>query len=233
MSDTPQRKPKDNWDRLSALSGLLSAVSALIIAGVGGYFTSVYRELDDARRADDLAARAAQEAHQNRIREMQALANFLPYLTRGDEAQKQAAIVIIGWSARPEIATELTAVFESPGTRAGADFLSASVSATQATPPPASAARPDGGPERWIYLGEYDKAAGEWKKQYLSFDAKEPPRALEGQTPAVSRQTGALYVRDRPLGEIVGDKQAGATVKICETRDFANLGYIWGRISCE
>jgi hypothetical protein len=56
------------------------------------------------------------------------------------------------------------------------------------------------------------------------------PENLLDRTLKVRKETGALNVRDSPLGEVVGGLSPGTRVHLVEVKDFAGLGYMWARV---
>lgn len=90
-----QRKTgKDFWDRLTAISPILSAV---IIACIGAYFTYSY----------NLQALKMQE--------IQTVERFIPHLV-GNERTKRAAILAISSMGNATLAAKMASMFASEGT---------------------------------------------------------------------------------------------------------------------
>jgi hypothetical protein len=242
MTVPDQPPKKDLWDRVAIVSPLITGI---LVAAVGGVFTGVYScregkrlasesQQEDARRRYEIEVSKANQQHQNRILEMEAAERFFPHLTGGDRVRQRAAVVTIGKLASPEIATEIARLFDTPGTREGADVVNASVSSGTAVPvrvaqpsPPVAGPAPD----RWVYLGEYVVAEGAWKKTYLEIGERDAPETLKGHVLRIRAATGALNVRNRPLGDIVDGLRPGVQVQILEVQNFAQLGYMWARVS--
>jgi tetratricopeptide (TPR) repeat protein len=93
---------KDGWDKLSALSGFLSAV---VIGVVGVFFTQAYK---------------SREIH---IAEAQAVEKFLPYLVGTDETAKNGAVMAIATLGNTELAARLGVSFASAGTIDALEYL--------------------------------------------------------------------------------------------------------------
>ena len=74
----PSGSGKDKWDKLGALSGLLIAI-------VGGLFSFLYSYHQS--RQDDI-----NQKHQEKLQEIQTVANFMPYLVGTDDNAKTIAL---------------------------------------------------------------------------------------------------------------------------------------------
>ena len=85
-------KPKDQWDKLDAASGLLAFLSSLAIAAVGGVFTLVYKATED-RRA-----------------ELEISEKMLSHLVKGDR-ETEASLALMSSLSRCEVATQMAALF--------------------------------------------------------------------------------------------------------------------------
>jgi hypothetical protein len=113
-------KPKDKWDKFSALSPF---VTGLIVAIVGGVFTYVESNRNELLKQQEIAQRTHQNEqdaqtreHQARILELQTIAQFMPYLTGRKEDSKQVAITAIKALSSTSLAVELARLNKSPGT---------------------------------------------------------------------------------------------------------------------
>jgi tetratricopeptide (TPR) repeat protein len=93
---------KDGRDKLSALSGFLSAV---VIGVVGVFFTQAYKN---------------REIH---IAEAQAVEKLLPHLVGTNETAKNGAIMAIATLGNTELATRLGVSFASAGTIDALEYL--------------------------------------------------------------------------------------------------------------
>jgi hypothetical protein len=103
-----ERRPaKDFWEKLAALSGVLTFTSSLVIAGVGWYFTRSYND----RQAE---AQRLQNVQQNRLVEMQTIERLIPHLIK-DEQSKRAALIAINELASPTLAIQIAAAFGGTG----------------------------------------------------------------------------------------------------------------------
>lgn len=246
MSTPDAPKTKDAWDRAGALAPLITPI---VVAAIGGWFTYNFNQNERARREMEFKAQQesrvrevevsrANQEQQHKIRELEVVEKFFSHLTGSDRLRQRAAVVAIATLARPELATKLAALIDSEGTREGAEVVNASVSSSDATrssvtvPPPSSTAssgRPS--PERWVYLGEYVRDKGIWKTRYVGIGERDLPDSLTGQVVEVRRETGTLNVRNRPLGDIVGSLSPDSQLQISEVQDFAQLGYMWARVT--
>jgi hypothetical protein len=120
---TNQRpKSKDVWDRFAALSPL---ISGLAVALVGAVFTGIY-----SSRQSEIQKEL--QSHQNRILEMQTIEGFLPHLSSGNVSTQKAAVIAIGELSSPALAARIGALFNSAGTKAGAEALMASATPSSA-----------------------------------------------------------------------------------------------------
>jgi hypothetical protein len=113
-------KAKDTWDRISALTPL---VTGLIVAIVGGLFTQSQESRNEILKQQEINQanrQAAQDAitkeHQARILELQTIAQLMPFLTSRNENTKQVAITAINELASTPLAIELAKLNKSPGT---------------------------------------------------------------------------------------------------------------------
>jgi hypothetical protein len=73
-----EKPPKDVWDKLGALSGLLIAV-------VGGLFSFLY-SYHQSKQAD------ISQIHQTKLEEVQTVGTFMPYLVGNDDAARSIAL---------------------------------------------------------------------------------------------------------------------------------------------
>jgi hypothetical protein len=101
-----QSSQKDSWEKLANLSGVLTFLASLAIAGAGWYFTTSYnnRQLEIARQQNTRDLQLKQE--QNRITEMQTVEKFIPHFSEGEEP-KRASLLAIKALARSELWAEL------------------------------------------------------------------------------------------------------------------------------
>ena len=101
------KPPKDIWDKLSAISGILSGV---LIALIGIYATQAFN-----RR--QLAAQDLQKARELSILEVQTLGTFFSYLSSSDSKIKTAALIAIAALGNEELATKLARTFADVGSK--------------------------------------------------------------------------------------------------------------------
>lgn len=121
-------EPKDFWDKLEAVSGI---ISGLAVALIGFYATNLYNKRQ--KEAEQRDAKAQQKAEEDRkdkelnVNQIQTFASFIPYLSGQNEEAKRAALVLISSLGNPELAVELSRIFTGPGaTRALTDIASES-----------------------------------------------------------------------------------------------------------
>jgi len=106
---------KDGWDKLTASSSILSFVSSVLIAAVGGYFTYSYnqRQIDLNRTQSEHDSTTKEQA--NKVLELEAVQKLIPNLTSQDEKSKAAALIAIQDLAHPELAAHLALLFKGEG----------------------------------------------------------------------------------------------------------------------
>jgi S1-C subfamily serine protease len=105
LNDQINHPPKDIWDKISAVSGL---VSGLLIAIIGGIATFVYRERE----------RNAEEATKNRelsVQQVQTIQSFMPQLQSGNEKAVEAALLAITALGNSKLATDLATLYRTEG----------------------------------------------------------------------------------------------------------------------
>ncbi len=105
---------RDNWDRLSSLSGVFTFISSLLIAIVGWYFTNSYNERQLKWEQTQARQEQATKVHQNKLAEMQTVEKMIPHLTK-NESSKQVALIAISALASPEIAAQIAAAYGGQG----------------------------------------------------------------------------------------------------------------------
>ncbi|APR78924.1 Transcriptional regulator, CadC [Minicystis rosea] len=113
-----EKREKDIWDKLSALSGLLSGA---VVAFIGFYATNIYN-----RRQRE--AEVSRKNHEIRISEAQAIEKLIPHLAKEDT--KAAALIAIATLGNDDLAVKLAATF--PGR--GSTVALATIVANDATP---------------------------------------------------------------------------------------------------
>jgi hypothetical protein len=108
-------KGKDTWDKITASSAVLSFISSLLIAAVGGYFTYSYnqRQIDLNRTQAEHDSLTKGEG--NKVLELEAIQKLIPLLTSSDEKGKAAALTAIQDLAHPALAADLAQLFKGPG----------------------------------------------------------------------------------------------------------------------
>lgn len=100
-------RSRDWWEKLGALSGVLTITSSLAIAGVGWYFTKSYNDRQ-------VNAQESQNKQQNRLVEMQTIERMIPHLIK-DEQSKRAALIAINQLASPTLAIQIGEAFGGTG----------------------------------------------------------------------------------------------------------------------
>ncbi len=115
LLSSPSPKAKDKWDKISASSAVLSFISSLLIAAVGGYFTYSYnqRQIDLNRTQAEHDSFTKEEG--NKVLELEAIQKLIPVLTSSDEKGKAAALTAIQDLAHPALAADLAQLFKGPG----------------------------------------------------------------------------------------------------------------------
>jgi hypothetical protein len=109
-------KQKDIWDKLGALSGI---VSGILVALIGFYATYIY----------DQRSRDAEESQRNRstiATELQTVEKFLPHLASDNEKEKEAAILAVSSLGNTELAAKLATLFGGAGANAALTSIAAS-----------------------------------------------------------------------------------------------------------
>lgn len=101
LNNALETKKKDVWDKITAVSGLVSGV---LIALIGGIATFVYRERQ--RAAED-----ARSQRDNAVAQVQTVQSFLPHLQSADSREREAALLAIGALGNPELATRLADLY--------------------------------------------------------------------------------------------------------------------------
>ncbi len=100
-----EKPPKDVWDKVSAISGL---ISGLTVALIGFYATNVYnrrqRELEEHRRDQELL-----------VSQVQTVEKFIPHLSSDNEKTKAGALIAIAQLGNEELAVKLAAAFGGSG----------------------------------------------------------------------------------------------------------------------
>ncbi|MEX3982145.1 serine protease [Paraburkholderia sp. EG287A] len=114
-----EKPPKDNWDKLAAVSNLISGV---VVAILGFYATNVYnrrQKLSDERRKDQ----------ELRIAQVQTVEKFFPHLSSSEERTKSAALVAIAALGDEELAVKLAKSLAGPGATSALATIASTASA--------------------------------------------------------------------------------------------------------
>ncbi len=106
---------KDAWDKLAASAAVLSFISSVAIAGVGGYFTYSYnqRQIDLNRTQAEHDGAAKEQS--NKVLELEAIQKLIPTLASKDEQQKAAALIAVQDLAHADLAAHLAVLFKGQG----------------------------------------------------------------------------------------------------------------------
>ncbi len=100
-----EKPPKDIWDKLAAISGL---ISGLAVALIGFYATNVYnrrqRQSEERRKEQELL-----------ISQLQTVESFIPHLSSKDENVKAGALIAISALGNETLAVKLATAFGGPG----------------------------------------------------------------------------------------------------------------------
>ena len=109
-----RHRKRDVWDKLSTSSGVFTFVSSVLIAAVGGYFTSSYNDRQITLQEQQATRDEVSEQQGHRLTEMETVVKMIPYLA-ADETQKKAALLTLSVLARPELATRMAQLFGGEG----------------------------------------------------------------------------------------------------------------------
>jgi hypothetical protein len=112
---TPPRQPKDLWDKLQSVSGIVSGV---LVAVIGAFATYIYnRRQREAAAADAAATQMAEDARAERelrVQRVQTIQTFFPYLKSDDEREREAALIAVDALGDHELARQLAASYGGP-----------------------------------------------------------------------------------------------------------------------
>ncbi len=113
------KPPKDAWDKISAVSGLVSGV---VVALLGFYATNVYnrrqRQAEERRKDQELV-----------IAQIQTVEKFFSHLTSTEERSRSGALVAIAALGNEELAVKLAKAFAGPGATSALTTLVSTASA--------------------------------------------------------------------------------------------------------
>jgi hypothetical protein len=98
-------KPKDIWDKLNAVSGLISGG---LVAAIGIIATYLYNERQ-RKNAE------AQKLREIAILQVQTVQSFMPQLQSGQPKEVEAALLAITALGNAQLATELAAIYRTEG----------------------------------------------------------------------------------------------------------------------
>jgi S1-C subfamily serine protease len=104
--------PKDVWDKLSAISGL---VAGILVALIGAVATYIYNQRQQqATAADAELQRSAEDVRAERqlaVLRVQTIEAFFPHLKSTDERDREAALVAIDALGDHELAAQLAVYY--------------------------------------------------------------------------------------------------------------------------
>lgn len=109
---------KDVWEKIDAVSGLVSGVLVALVGAVATYlFNERAHRQQQAATGQSERQRATQHAQDLRVAQVQALAAFLPYLGAVEAREREAALVAISALELedPTLAVRLAAMYRSDG----------------------------------------------------------------------------------------------------------------------
>ena len=112
-SATEQPKPKDTWDKFSVIASLFTPV---LVAVLGVYLAHLYDQREKDRDA-------LLKQRQEQVQELQAIAQFMPYMTGTNEEAKRYAIMEVQRLGSTEAAADLAVLRPSLGVQAGLETI--------------------------------------------------------------------------------------------------------------
>ena len=104
-----EKKKKDIWDKISAISPLMSGV---VVASVALYFTLTFNARQNQRDSDI-------KVKGNRINELEAFVKYIPLFATGSEREKKLAVEVFIAAGYDSLANRFTQLDQSPGAVAG------------------------------------------------------------------------------------------------------------------
>jgi hypothetical protein len=99
------KTPKDSWDKLSAISGLLSGSVVALIGILVTFWLS-----EKGRRTDE-----QQKAREVTVLQVQTVQSFMPQLQSGDDVQIESALLAIEALGNSRLATKLASLYGEGG----------------------------------------------------------------------------------------------------------------------
>lgn len=104
-------KKKDRWDKFSSVSSFTSGV---LIAFLGLLFTNVYAARQASYNEQQAASNKQQAEHDNdlksnqlRLASIQAVGQFMPYLTGKDQSKREFALLLVSKLTDPALVGQL------------------------------------------------------------------------------------------------------------------------------
>ena len=116
---------KDAWDKLSAITGVISSV---LLAAVGMYVSHLYRLRDEASAAEKAKADALHEKqrqedqarfdhHAAEMAERELVVNLMPFLTGENQQAKKGALLLLNGLGNTELMAQLAKLDDTQGSR--------------------------------------------------------------------------------------------------------------------
>ncbi|MFC1889439.1 trypsin-like peptidase domain-containing protein [Thermodesulfobacteriota bacterium] len=116
-------KVKDGWDKFSIITSFISGVLLVV---VGGAFTYLFQAQQTERQLTQQAEQKKLEEHRNRLLELDAVSNLLPFLTDPDENKQKAGYLALNTLASTKIVATLAKLRPSAGAAAALSTIAAS-----------------------------------------------------------------------------------------------------------
>jgi hypothetical protein len=219
---------KDAWDKFHSVSTFSSGV---LIALIGLYFTHSYNERQSEREAN-------MQAQNIKLQEMQTAEKYIPYLARGNEEERKAAVIMIRHLASEKLAIAVVEAYPSKGTREAGNIIMVSASPAEQHKEMVKTTAPISVKEAtrkgWVYLGDYSVATGEWTTRYFEFGARTKPEILKGRvlkTKAAQNVRTYMPSPEAVFGKVIDILDAGSEVRVHEVRPWSTTGFMWARVS--
>lgn len=123
MKERVENPPKDVWDKISSVSGLITGG---IVVVIGIFVTYLYNE---RQRKVEEAHNIAEEMHNKRelaVLQVQTVQSFMPQLQSGKSKEIEAALLGIAALGNPDLATRLANLYRTEGAVSALDKLAKS-----------------------------------------------------------------------------------------------------------
>ena len=106
---------KDKWDKLTASSGVLTFISSILIAAVGGYFTYAYNQRQIDLNHTQAAHDADAKEQANKVLELDAVQKMIPNLTSDKEEAKGIALIALQNLAHQKLSNDVAILIKGKG----------------------------------------------------------------------------------------------------------------------